>query len=240
MNIISGNVCNGVQGLTTGGNNGASDPADQDFLEGLIDMIRGLMAKMGNGQSSGSGDAGGAGGSGGAGDAGDAGGAGGSGGAGGASGTGGAGGTDGADDAEGTNDAAGTGTSAQPGTGNLVADGQSMQMSDEGKAMSDFNRNDGTDFQGMEEALKHGDGNTATQDLLNAVQKGELSHADAAAIGAHLQQTTNVFGGGQIDDGLRGELKDALGSDVLSQGLNQTQVEGAELSGVTPNQILNE
>ncbi|PMS22589.1 hypothetical protein C0Z18_04525 [Trinickia dabaoshanensis] len=129
-------------------------------------------------------------------------------------------------------------TPVKPGTGDLVKDGKSMQMADEGKAMSDFNKQDGADFQAMESELSHGDGNAATKTLAKAVQSGKLSQSDAAAIGSQLQQTANAHGGGKIDDESRDALKNALGgADVLTPGKSRLEVAFDHLTGMNTDSI---
>jgi hypothetical protein len=128
---------------------------------------------------------------------------------------------------------------AKPGTGDLVNDGKKMQMADEGRAMADFNTYDATDFQAMESALSHGDGNSATKTLANAVTSGKLSQSDAAAIGSQLQQTANAHGGGRINDDASKTLSDALGgANVLTPGKTRTEIAFDNLTGIDTSSIL--
>jgi hypothetical protein len=202
---------------------------------------QGGLGTAGNtaGGAAGAGGAGGMSAAGGAGGMGGAGGAGGAGAAGGVSGFGARPGATGGLPNAGTLPAMGTTTPAKPGTGDLVKDGKSMQMADEGKAMADFNARDGADFQAMESQLSHGDGNAATKTLAKAVQSGKLSQSDAAAIGAQLQQTANAHGGGKIDDESRKALSDALGgADVLTPGKTRLEVAFTNVTGIKTDSIL--
>ncbi len=117
-----------------------------------------------------------------------------------------------------------TGSAKPQGTGNLVADGQSALMGDEGKAMQEFNQKDPARFAAFQNALKGGDGNKAAGLLADAVNSGKLSKGDGAAIGAQLQQTANMYGGGRINDDARNKLADAIGVDVLTHGQTAAQV----------------
>lgn len=100
----------------------------------------------------------------------------------------------------------------------LLAAGGSLQQADQSQAMENFNKQDPARFQAFMSALSHGDGNAAAHTLADAVSSGNLSQADGAAIGAHLQQTANAHGGGKINDDARNALKQALGADVLTPG----------------------
>ncbi|WP_321857357.1 hypothetical protein [Burkholderia cenocepacia] len=120
-----------------------------------------------------------------------------------------------------------------PGTGDLLKDGKSLQMADEGKALANFNAQDGADFQAMESALSHGDGNAAAKTLANAVKSGKLSQSDAAAIGAQLQQTANAHGGGKISHEASNALSDALGgANVLTPGKTRAAVAFENITGI--------
>ncbi|WP_175711874.1 hypothetical protein [Burkholderia ambifaria] len=120
-----------------------------------------------------------------------------------------------------------------PGTGDLLKDGKPLQMADEGKALANFNAQDGADFQAMESALSHGDGNAAAKTLANAVKSGKLSQSDAAAIGAQLQQTANAHGGGKISHDASKALSDALGgANVLTPGKTRAAVAFENITGI--------
>lgn len=125
-----------------------------------------------------------------------------------------------------------------PGTGDLVKDGKPLQMADEGKALANFNAQDGADFQAMESALSHGDGNAAAKTLANAVKSGKLSQSDAAAIGAQLQQTANAHGGGKISHDASKALSDALGgANVLTPGKTRAAVAFENITGIHTGMI---
>ncbi len=125
-----------------------------------------------------------------------------------------------------------------PGTGDLVKDGKPLQMADEGKALANFNAQDGADFQAMESALSHGDGNAAAKTLASAVKSGKLSQSDAAAIGAQLQQTANAHGGGKISHEASNALSDALGgANVLTPGKTRAAVAFENITGIHADTI---
>lgn len=136
--------------------------------------------------------------------------------------------------------AATTAPAAQPGTtGDLVNDGKPLQQADEGQALSNFNQQDPAAFQAFQNALSHGDGNSACHILADAVSSGKVSQTTGAALGAQIQQTANAHGGGKINGDASNALKSALGGeDVLAPGKTRGAIAFENLTGIKTGSIL--
>ncbi|TKC77973.1 hypothetical protein FAZ69_32365 [Trinickia terrae] len=125
------------------------------------------------------------------------------------------------------------------GTGDLVNDGKSLQMGDEGQALSNFNQQDPASFQAFQNALSHGDGNSACHILANAVSSGKISQSTGAALGAQVQQTANAHGGGKINGDASNALSSALGgNNVLTPGKTRGAIAFENLFGINTSSVL--